>query len=84
MLESWEQWFSDAKRVKVLEQIRAIPLNDDDEFLSSLYEQIAMQITNELTTESALKKTTPENAGDMDALSTWFELTKIHKKISLT
>lgn len=80
LLESWEQWFSDAKRVKVLEQIRAIPLNDDDEFLSSLYEQIAMQITNELTTESALKKTTPENAGDMEALSTWFELQKSIKK----
>lgn len=80
LLEPWENWFSEPKRMKVLEQIRAIPLNNDDAFLQSLHEQIAMQITYDLTSETALKKTVSTNTEDMGALEAWFELQKSIKK----
>ncbi|WP_024850451.1 DNA primase [Hydrogenovibrio kuenenii] len=80
LLEPWETWFSDPKRMKVLEQIRAIPLDNDDAFLQSLHEQIAMQITYDLTSETALKKTVSTNTEDMGALEAWFELQKSIKK----
>lgn len=80
LLDSWQQWFSSEKRSMVLEQIQSFPLNDDDAFLQALYEQIAMQITNELMSESTLKPAEQVVDEGMDAVSAWFELQKSIKK----
>ncbi|MDX1796032.1 MAG: DNA primase [Hydrogenovibrio sp.] len=79
LLDGLKTWLSEPNRQKVLDQISAIPTNDDETFLRAQQEQVTMQIVEDLANEQATKRVRDVESDDKEAMREWFELQKALK-----